>query len=190
MNFDYYQMSTLHTTFLIMVSIYNCAIFRTLALLVTLTGVQLTRRVEASPALSEHHYCIKFSIQNIVLRVSARKNSEMFPCGASFSCFFSKCLPKFSSSTTTLLPALKNVCLCTCIQVFIKLPILNVWQFSEYICLCKCTVNCTISQKELSISSYSSVNLISVNCFQDCCLNFFNIGCFLMHKIVILSYVA
>ena len=89
-NFGYYQMSTLHATFLIMVSIYNCAIFRTLALLATLTGVQLTRRVEASPALSEHHYCIKFSIQNIVLRVSTRKNSKMFLCEASFSCFFSK----------------------------------------------------------------------------------------------------
>ena len=28
---------------------------------------------------------VKFSIQNVVLRVSRRKNSKMFPCGASFS---------------------------------------------------------------------------------------------------------
>ena len=33
-------------------------------------------------------YWVKFSIQNIVLRVSRRKNLEMFPCGASFSCVF------------------------------------------------------------------------------------------------------
>ena len=34
------------------------------------------------------HFWVKLSIQNIVLRVSSRKISEMFPCRASFSCAF------------------------------------------------------------------------------------------------------
>ena len=62
-----------------------------------LTGAQLRRRGEASPAFFENGekylqkegpYCywVKFSIENIVLRVSRRKNLEMFPCGTSFSC--------------------------------------------------------------------------------------------------------
>ena len=57
----------------------------------TLTGTQLERRRETSPALLEDqnkcpdfgkkstncaHHCIKFSIQNVVLRVSKRKK----PC--------------------------------------------------------------------------------------------------------------
>ena len=31
---------------------------------------------------------VKLSIQNVVLRVSRRKRSKMFPYGASFSCVF------------------------------------------------------------------------------------------------------
>ena len=57
----------------------------------TSTGAQLAVRSEASPALFENrrncphfvHLWVKFSIQNIVLRISKRKNSKMFPCRAS-----------------------------------------------------------------------------------------------------------
>ena len=68
---------------------------------------QLGKRGEASPALFENqkkgpdlekkgpdgvHLWVKFSIQNGVLGVSWRKNSKMFPCGASFSYVFNKML--------------------------------------------------------------------------------------------------
>ena len=68
-----------------------------------LTGMQLGGREETSPALFENqktcpdfgkkgpgcvHLWVKFSIQNVVLRISRRKISKMFPCGASFSCIF------------------------------------------------------------------------------------------------------
>ena len=32
------------------------------------------------------HFLVKFFIQNVVLRVSRRKNSKMFPCRTSLSC--------------------------------------------------------------------------------------------------------
>ena len=58
----------------------------------TLTGVQLGRKGEVSPALFENrkkcpdcvHHWVKFSTQNVVLRVSRRKNVKMFSCGDSF----------------------------------------------------------------------------------------------------------
>ena len=34
------------------------------------------------------HLSVKFSIQNVVLRVSRRKNSKIFPWGSLFSCAF------------------------------------------------------------------------------------------------------
>ena len=34
------------------------------------------------------HLWVKFSIQNVVLRVSSGKNSKIFPCGATFSGVF------------------------------------------------------------------------------------------------------
>ena len=37
-----------------------------------------------------------------------------------------------------------------------------------------------VTHEKILVSSYSFMNFISVNCFKDCCLNFFNIGCFLM----------
>ena len=64
---------------------------------------QLERKVETSPAILENrknfsdfgkegpdfvYAWVKFSIQNVVLTVSTRKNSKMFSCGASFSCIF------------------------------------------------------------------------------------------------------
>ena len=46
------------------------------------------------------HFWVKFSIQNVVLRVSSRKVSEMFPCRASFSCAFDEMfISKYPSST-------------------------------------------------------------------------------------------
>ena len=36
------------------------------------------------------HLLVKFSIQNVVLRVSRRKNSKTFPCGAFFSYVFNE----------------------------------------------------------------------------------------------------
>ena len=68
----------------------------------TLTGVQLAESGEASLTLFENrkgctdfgkkgpdcvHLWVKFPIQNLVLRVSRRKNSKMFPCGTSFFVF-------------------------------------------------------------------------------------------------------
>ena len=69
----------------------------------TLTDVQLGGKVDASPAFFKKrkncpdfwkedldcvHLWVKFSIQNVVLRVSRRKNSKMFPWRASFSGVF------------------------------------------------------------------------------------------------------
>ena len=48
---------------------------------------------------------VKFSIQNVVLRVSRRKISKMSPCGVSFYCIFDmflKCLSKYPSPRTPL----------------------------------------------------------------------------------------
>ena len=46
------------------------------------------------------HFWVKFSIQNVVLRVSSRKISEMFPCRASFSCALDEMfISKYPSST-------------------------------------------------------------------------------------------
>ena len=69
----------------------------------TLTCVQLGRKGETSPMCFENrkkcpdfrkksspydHLWVKFSIQNIILRVSRRKNSKMFPWGLFFLCFW------------------------------------------------------------------------------------------------------
>ena len=64
----------------------------------TITSAQLVRREEAFPALLENpdagkkdpdcvHLWVKFSIQNVVLRVSGRKNSKIFPGGTFFLVF-------------------------------------------------------------------------------------------------------
>ena len=49
------------------------------------------------------HLWVKFSIENIILRVSRRKNSKKFPCGA-FFVLLMKCLSKCPNSTKPLLP--------------------------------------------------------------------------------------
>ena len=50
------------------------------------------------------HPLLKFVIQNVVLRVSKRKNSEIFLCGAFFLDFLIKCLSKCSNFTKPPLP--------------------------------------------------------------------------------------
>ena len=82
--------------------------------------------------LKERPWCIhpwvKFSIQNIVLRVSRRKNSKLFPCGPLFLVFLTKSLLKYPSSTKLfLLPslALKDLWLHTCTQVLFFLQNLS-----------------------------------------------------------------
>ena len=54
------------------------------------------------------NHWVKFSIQNVVLRVSRRKNSKMFLCGNCFSCVFDKMF--------TTPPAMKNFWLRICSQ--------------------------------------------------------------------------
>ena len=77
----------------------------------TITGVQLKWGGETSFALFRNlkkypdfekkdpdcvHIWVKFSIENIVSRVSRRKNPIMFPCEALFSCVFSEMFIKVS----------------------------------------------------------------------------------------------
>ena len=50
------------------------------------------------------HPLVKFAIQNVVLRVSKRKNSKIFPCGAFFLDFLIKCLSKYPNFTKPPLP--------------------------------------------------------------------------------------
>ena len=47
---------------------------------------------------------VKFAIQNVVLRVSKRKNFKNFPCGAFFLGFLIKCLSKCPNFTKLPLP--------------------------------------------------------------------------------------
>ena len=56
--------------------------------LATLTGMQLGGEGRPFLPFWKIGKSVKFSIQKVVLRVSRRKNSKMFPCGASFSVFF------------------------------------------------------------------------------------------------------
>ena len=78
---------------------------------------------------------VKFSIQNIVLRVSARKNSKMFPSGAFFHemCFW------WNAYQSALVPwnlPCREKCLVvhlhSVIILFVKYSIVNVWQASRY----------------------------------------------------------
>ena len=47
-------------------------------------------KIEKSALVLENsiHLWLKFSIQNVVLRVSSRKVLKIFPCGVLFSCVF------------------------------------------------------------------------------------------------------
>ena len=57
------------------------------------------------------HLWVKISIQNVVLRVSRRKNSKIFPCGTFFFKFLTKCLSKWPNSPK--LPLLWKISDCT-----------------------------------------------------------------------------
>ena len=66
------------------------------------------------------HLWVKFFIQNIVLRVSRRTNSKMFPCWPLFLVFLTERLSKCPSSTTprpTCPEKLLSVCVCVCVCV-------------------------------------------------------------------------
>ena len=119
-NHSYTEESVLCTNFYVCVTLFVRDID---AYSATLTDAQLGKRGEASTALFENqkkcpdfgkkgpdciNHWVKFSVQNVVLRVSRRKNSKMFPCGNCFSCVFDK---MFTTS-----PAMKNFWLRICTQ--------------------------------------------------------------------------
>ena len=58
------------------------------------------------------HLWVKFYIQNVVLRVSKKRNSKKFPCGTFFSCvfFFDKISPTLK--ITCRLPAFRHYPFC------------------------------------------------------------------------------
>ena len=62
------------------------------------------------------HLLVKYSIENVVLRISRRNVSKMFPCRVSFSCVFDKKLSNYPSSLNPLSPALKYIWLCISTQ--------------------------------------------------------------------------
>ena len=58
------------------------------------------------------HLWVKFCIQNIVLGVSRRKNSKIFPCGAFYSCVFNKMfieVPLFHETSPAFITPLEKV---------------------------------------------------------------------------------
>ena len=72
------------------------------------------------------HLWVNFSIQNVVWRVSTRKNFKMLPCGASFSWVFDE-------NVSTKLPCPEKFLVARLqsgIILFAKRSILNVWQCS------------------------------------------------------------
>ena len=111
------------------------------------------------------HLWVKFSIQNVVLRVPRRKISKKcFLVGPLFLVFFMKCLSKCPSFTNLPPPVLKSFWLHICPQAlffFEKHSILNVWQCSEYLCLDNCSVICTVmlctASDTFRIQAYSAL---------------------------------
>ena len=64
----------------------------------------------------KNHDCVllwvKFCIQNLVLRVSSRKNSKIFPCRAFYSCVFNKIfieVPQFHKISPSFITHLEKV---------------------------------------------------------------------------------
>ena len=78
------------------------------------------------------HLWVRFSIQNVVLRVSGRKNSKIFPCGVSFSCVFDEIFTKFHQFHKPPFPPCPEKFLVphlhSGIILFAKRSILNIWQ--------------------------------------------------------------
>ena len=67
------------------------------------------------------HLWVKFSIENVALWVSRRKNSKMFPCGTFFVVFLTKSVSKCSYFHKSSRP-LKNFWLRACTQAIFSLP--------------------------------------------------------------------
>ena len=63
------------------------------------------------------HPLVKFIIQNVVFRVSTRKNSEIFPAGLFFIEFLTKCLSKCPNFTKPPLPW--KISGCASIQILV-----------------------------------------------------------------------
>ena len=88
---------------------------------------------------------VKFSIQNVVLRVSRRKN-KVFQLGFFFLRFWRNIYQsvlgprKFPSTEKIVVDRLHSG-----IILFPKRSILNVCQYSEYVCLDNCSVICTVT---------------------------------------------
>ena len=61
------------------------------------------------------HLCVIFFIQNVVLRVSRKKNAKVYPVGLSFLVFLTKCLWKCPNSMKPSWPC-KNFWLRACIS--------------------------------------------------------------------------
>ena len=94
------------------------------------------------------HLCVKFSSENVVLRVSRRKNSTMFPCVASFFVFLTKCSLKCHSSTNITLSCREKfpvTYLYSGTIHFANCYILNLLQCSENFCLHNCSVICKVT---------------------------------------------
>ena len=94
------------------------------------------------------HLRFKLSIQNVVLRVSRRKNYQMLPCGPFFLVLLTKCLSKYLNSIKA--PSLPlNVYGCT--------PALRYYSFCKMLhfqcltvfwillCLNNCSLICTLT---------------------------------------------
>ena len=128
------------------------------------SGAQQGRRGEVSPALFENwekchdfgkkyrdcvHHWVKFSIQNLVLRVSRRKKSKMFFCGAFFFLCFWWNLYQSALVPHQTCPSCPEKFLVAHLHsdiiLFGERSILNVWKCSEYFCLNNCSLNCTVT---------------------------------------------
>ena len=105
---------------------------------------------------------VKFSIQNVILRVSRKKSPKSFPLVSLFLVFLTICLSKCFTLTNLSpppLPLWHEKFLVTHphtgIILFAKCCILNVRQCSEYVCLDNCSIICTMTLCYLLHQTYS-----------------------------------
>ena len=78
------------------------------------------------------HLWIKFPTQNVVLRLSRRKNFTMFPCGVLFSWVFGEMFIKVPYFQSSLPWRMLATHLHSDIILFAKRSISNVWQCPEH----------------------------------------------------------
>ena len=88
------------------------------------------------------HLFVKFSIQNVVLRVSRRKNSEMFLCGACFSSVFDEMfieVPQFAVLLGPFLNILSHLKPCETLTRHIQNPAIGhysaIFKTLDYACI-------------------------------------------------------